>query len=299
MRVMTSMASRRAMAWPLAGLLCGLVGAAGAGCAPSDASDDPVIIGGDVGPTGDLGAPDEGPPDATAPDAAPPARVLVERPPLPFAAEERVFNPTFDPRGLSAWVASPGGRGARIVDHRLPFAGPALTVSPVDDEAVAMFGRVRLALEPITASVWVGVPPVDGLPPEETHFGRVLAQLVAFTPDRDELHPIEYQLLRTDEIAIGPDGMVWQRYAGEVRRPTLGWGWLDVFGAGIDRLAMGAPSVRAVGVDPAALRRRAPKMQPRPVDPARWARLKALTPPPRPPARPPTVKGPLGGPRAP
>lgn len=270
-----------------------LAASALAGCAaPAEDDDSVVVLPDDMGRDG--GLPDMLPADA-GPDLGAPARVLVERAPLPFPTDNRFVNPGFDPRSPSSWISDP--IGIRIADHRLPFDGPGLLLEPAGEQGV-FFGRVRLSAHPIELSIWVGISPGD-VPTEEAHRGRVLVQFDAYTPDRDPIQPITYSLLPAGEPVVGPRNLVWQRYTGGTRRPTLGWGWLVIAGARDQRLAIGGPRAVLEEVDPAALRIRAPAMPIVTPDPARIARLKArdLRPLPRTPR--PVSAGPRGFPAIP
>jgi len=264
------------------------------GCTEPEAGPDRIVI---LPPDA---AVDAGPADVMvdaaladmdrAPDADPPERRLIARPALPFATQEHVLNPTFDPRSPGAWLVIPQEQGARIADHRLPFGGAALVVQPTD-EPPQIYGRLKLSAEPLVSSIWVGLEGAPGEPPEEVHPGRVLPEIVAFTPDRDQTDPIVYGMSPTDEI-VQVDAMVWRRYEGGFRRPTLGWGWFIVRSDGVGPMGLGAPSITPEPLDPSALRHRPPEMKARPIDPALRARLDAFARPPAPRPRP-TAKGPF------
>lgn len=252
-------------------------------CEPTEQAEEPVL----VVPMGDAAVPDAAPrPMDMEVDAPPAARVLVKKEALSFPTDNRVISPTFDPRAAAMWLVSPQGGGVRVLDHRLPFDGPALR-STRGDNAPLILGRVRLSAEPMTLSLWIGVNPADDRPPEEAHAGRTQAEFQAYTPDRDAVEFVSYGLIRTDELVVGHDGMVWQRYEGRTQRPTLGLGWLVIYG--LETVAVGAPVVQVVEAEPMALRRLPPLMTARPVDPALKARIDALVAPrtrPRIPERP-------------
>lgn len=265
-----------------------LAAGASLGCTDPAEGDAPVVV---VPPVEADAALDMMPDLAPEPDLGPPARVLVERPPLPFAADNRFVNPGFDPAAPYSWVARPGG--TRIADHRLPFDGPALKVEPPSGERAEIYGRVIMSAHPLELSAWIGVEPGDG-PPEEAHAGRVGVYLYGYTPDRDEVESITYRMTAADDIAVGPGGLVWRRYEGGTRRPTLGWSWLEVVGREGLTVGIGAPSARLEPADPTALRVRAPAMATRAARPDELARLRALAQPHPPRPMRPVSAGPRG-----
>ena len=270
---------------------------AGAGaCDNAEQQGVVAIIDVDMSVAGDGGESDVMPdaaPDMMADAAVAPARLLVERAPLPFGGDNRVIAPSFDPRADHAWEVDPPGEATRVFDHRWPFAAPALRVDGTG-ESPYLLGAVKLSMMPLAASVWVGVEWLDGVPIEEQHTGRARVSLVAFSPARGVDEVVEFRLSPRGEPVEGPWGLVWRRFDGITTTPTLGLGWLFVSGTE-GTLAAADPRVVVDRADPAALTvARPPAMIPQPVSPARLRALDAVGRPPM----PPPVQRPAMGPDA-